>query len=153
MDHKTGDWWERVKRPGAETQKIPIPAAGDALQLKNGPQILVREGSGTLTNATLTGNFVTGSLGTYTAGFGKIGTGDSVNFKMEYVPFNLTVERTNPWTAFNSNLVFDLGGNKEPVWIIRNGVNDESQDNKKNFTVPWSGPANGNGVVCFGIAA
>jgi hypothetical protein len=124
---------------------------GDALALKSA-QTIVREGTGagTWTNAVLNGNTLTRSLAGYTEGFGRIG--GSANFKLEYVPFNLTAgEKANPWTAFDGDSVFNLSGKQEPVWIIRNGLNDLAQDGNTDFNNLGNGTANGNGAVCFGI--
>ncbi|MDR2743319.1 MAG: exo-alpha-sialidase, partial [Treponema sp.] len=102
-------------------------------------------------DASLTGKIITQPIGTYTSGFTKIGTVGSVNFKLEYKPFT-----TDAWSTVNNNNIksdfFNLieGG---PVWIIRNGVNDEPQNESTNFTrfgneVNY----NGNGAVRFVIA-
>jgi hypothetical protein len=142
-------------------QKVLYPAS-DTLLLKNAPKTLVRRNTGPGTEeiieeeATLCGNTITQSLGTYTSGFGKIGTDCSVNFKMEYTPFNLTgTGGNNPWTAFNEKSIFDLRGNNRPVWIIRNGINDRNQNSLTTFAtgVKWNGIINGNGAVCFKMAA
>jgi hypothetical protein len=138
-------------------QKIPDSAAGDALLLKSTPQTMVREGTvaGTWSDAVLNGNVITRSIKEYTSGFKKIGTKGSVNFKMEYVPFNLT--GAGEWSGAGTS-AFDLrkGG---PVWIIRNGVNDLAQDGDTDFNrfhnIGNAGmeSANGNGAVRFEIAA
>ncbi|MDR2742946.1 MAG: hypothetical protein LBB98_12450 [Treponema sp.] len=102
-----------------------------------------------------TKNVITQSLKDYTKGFGHIGERGSVNFRLEYVPFNLTGEGENPWTEFKS--VFNLSGNNVPVWIIRNGINDEAQDGDTDFTAfhniknPGTGTPNGNGAVRYTI--
>jgi hypothetical protein len=146
-------------------QKLPVPASGDTLLIK-GVQTLVRDGTGveTWSAATLNGNVITRSIKDYTEGFKKIGTTGSVNFKMEYIPYNLTGGgETNPWAAYNEKSAFDLRGNKEPVWIIRNGVNDLAQDGNTDFlsfhhiagkdeTIATPN-ANGNGAVRYKIEA
>jgi hypothetical protein len=136
---------------------------GETLLLKNVPKTLLREGSGTGTwsDAALSGNVITGDIGDNTAVFQKIGTGRSVNFKLEYVLFNLT--GTGDWTTVDGDkTAFNLstGG---PVWIIRNGVNDKAQTEATDFYsfhhLPKEGEtiatlnANGNGAVRFGTAA
>ncbi|MDR2740568.1 MAG: hypothetical protein LBB98_00195, partial [Treponema sp.] len=110
---------------------------------------------------------ITQSLKDYTEGFGHIGETGSVNFRLEYVPFNLTGEEENPeknpWTEYDLESVFDLRGNNVPVWIIRNRINDKAQDDNTDFTAfhnignPGTGPSggekpNGNGAVRYRIA-
>jgi hypothetical protein len=144
-------------------QKLtPGNAASETLLVKSG-KTLVREGSGPDAEETwdnpavlsgVLGNVVTRSLGAYTAGFDKIGREGSVNFNLEYAPFNLT--GAEAWSMVEDT-VFDLqeGG---PVWIIRNGVNDDAQDGNTDFGVfhkigdAGMGAANGNGAVRYGIA-
>jgi hypothetical protein len=142
-----------------KAQKVPDSGAGEALLLKSA-QTLVGTGTDTWNGATLNGNIITRSIETYTSGFGKIGTSGFVNFKLEYIPYNLNGSGgTNPWTALDASSVFDLSGTREPVWIIRNGVNDLAQDVNTDFTLfhkkggPGIGTANGNGGVRFGVAA
>ncbi|MDR0386403.1 MAG: right-handed parallel beta-helix repeat-containing protein [Treponema sp.] len=138
-----------------KAQKIPNSSAGDVLLLKSKPLTIVREGTGkgTWNDANLDGNVISQSIAKYTSGFGRIGKKGSVNFKLEYVPFNLQAAKTNPWTLYNSESVFDLSGNKEPVWIIRNGVNDLAQDKNTDFTkLGKDKTMNGNGAVSFVIA-
>jgi hypothetical protein len=140
-----------------KAQKIIDSAAGNALLLKSAPQTMVREGAGTGTwsAAVLNGNVITWPIREYTSGFKKIGTNGSVNFKMEYVPFNLT--GAGEWSGISKS-AFDRskGG---PVWIIRNGVNDLAQDGDTDFTRihnignPGMETANGNGAVRYEIAA
>ncbi|MDR2740675.1 MAG: hypothetical protein LBB98_00750 [Treponema sp.] len=146
-------------------KKIPNSATEDALLFNSKPQILVRAGTDEKwinvgSSNALTENVITGSIGTYTSGFQRIGTKGSVNFKLEYIPFHLTGGESNPWAAFDKKSAFDLkkGG---PVWIIRNGVNDESQNDNTNFNSfhniaapPAAGTPNpnGNGAVRYGIA-
>jgi hypothetical protein len=145
-----------------KAQKIAAPSAGETLLLKSPPQTVVWQGTGngTWSSITLTGNVITRSIKAYTNGFAKIGTRGSVNFKMEYIPFNLAgTGGTNPWAGLDARSAFDLSGNKVPVWIIRNGVNDEAQNAATNFTAfhnignPGMRDANGNGAVRFGMAA
>jgi hypothetical protein len=134
-------------------QKIPNPTAGDALRLKSA-QTLVRVGGAIWSNTAPNGNIVIQDIGSYTSGFGQIGTSGSVNFKLEYVPYNLTAGGLNPWTALDDDSVFELSGNGEPVWIIRNGVNDLDQNGNTDFTSFHNidlgmTTANGNGAVRF----
>jgi formylglycine-generating enzyme required for sulfatase activity len=134
-----------------KAQKIPVPAAGEDLLLKSA-KTLVRPGDGKWDDVTPGGNVITRSIGTRTSGFGKIGTSGSVNFKLEYIPFNLTGNGgTNPWTRYHGESAFELDGEKEPVWIIRNGVNDRAQDTETDFTGGWAGVANGNGAIAFKV--
>jgi hypothetical protein len=142
-------------------QKVLNSGMGDALLLKSTPQTMVRDGvgPGDWDNGTLTGNTVTRSIGAYTSGFQRIGKEGSVNFKLEYVPFHLTGGETNPWADYDGKSVFDLSGGKEPVWIIRNGITDEAQDENTDFTAfhnignPGMKTANGNGAVRYKITA
>ncbi|MDR0387682.1 MAG: right-handed parallel beta-helix repeat-containing protein [Treponema sp.] len=143
-------------------QKIPAFKNENDLQLRS-TQTMVRQGDEDRpwTDATLNGNVITLSMGAYTDGFTKIGTRGSVNFKMEYVPFNLT--DVSAWSGVNeTDTAFNISAGG-PVWIIRNGVNDEAQDVKTDFnsfhhpdlkeneTLATEG-ANGNGAVRFSVA-
>jgi hypothetical protein len=109
-------------------------------------------------------NVITYFLDTYTSGIGRLGTSGSVNFNLKYVPFNLTDDdsNSNPWAAYTGKSKFDLSGTNTPEWIIRNGVNDEAQNEKTNFNAfhhfvgegdESNDEANGNGAVSFVIAA
>jgi hypothetical protein len=141
-----------------------IGGEGGSLLLKSTPQILVKEEGkdGTWIDvvppaAALSGNTVTGSIKNYTS-FQRIGKEAAANFRLEYIPFHLIGETANPWALYNGKSVLDLsrGG---PVWIIRNGVNDDAQDENtdfKNFLISGAGGAeanaNGNGAVRFTAA-
>jgi hypothetical protein len=94
------------------------------------------------------GRELTLDIGTYTSGQDKIGTAESVNFNLEYVPFSLS-----EWTGPSSALFATANGGT-PVWIIRNGVNDAVQDSGTAFdtATPWDGTANGNGAVKFEVS-
>jgi hypothetical protein len=119
-------------------------------------QAIVTATGQTYTDAlTVAENVITlESIGNYTAGITKIGTVGSVQFKLEYVPFNVTDDNPNPWTDYNGKSFFDLSGNKEPVWIIRNGINDEAQDEYTDFTGFGADTGkNGNGAVSYVVAA
>jgi hypothetical protein len=136
-----------------------IADTGETLRLKS-RQTLVREGGEAAwvaaESADLSGNVITQSIGAYTSGFRRVGKEGAVNFKLEYVPFNLT--DGNLWTSYDEDSGFDLNG-KPPVWVIRNGVNDETQTDATDFTAFHNignngmGAANGNGAVRYGIAA
>jgi hypothetical protein len=135
-----------------KAQKIPAPGSGDALLVKSKKAVI--RGAGFTGDAdkdvALNGNVITlPSIGEYTSGFSRIGKGGSVNVKLEYVPFNIQAGGTNPWAAFNGKSAFDLTGSKEPVWMIRNGVNDQEQDENTDFETAWNGVVNGNGAVRF----
>jgi hypothetical protein len=145
----TGNW-----RTGlVMAQKLINSEAGDALLLRKA-ETLVRDTAVTWQDSTLTGNVITRSIEN-TTGLGSIGNAGSVNFKLEYVPFNLTGGKTNPWTQFDEKSVFNLeGSNEPPVWIIRNGVNDEAQNDDTDFTsFNRLSSANGNGAVRYKVAA
>ncbi|MFP3090502.1 hypothetical protein LQZ21_09270 [Treponema sp. TIM-1] len=72
--------------------------------------------------------------------------GWAINFNLEYVPFGLA---DADWSDLTSTY-FDLstGG---PVWIIRNGLNDDRQDKQTNFSQFGNPGYNGNGAVEFGV--
>jgi hypothetical protein len=69
----------------------------------------------------------------------------SVNFNLKYTPFG---SGGAEW-----------GGFAAPRWIIRNGVNDEAQDEDTYFpnpvssagAYPWTGGKNGNGAVVYTV--
>jgi hypothetical protein len=67
-----------------------------------------------------TTNIIEYPLPPYT-GITGVGMTHSVSFNLEYVPFNLT---DTDWSEY---------GNK-PVWIIRNGLNDQKQDGNTDFS-------------------
>jgi hypothetical protein len=88
-----------------------------------------------------------------------LGSKGSVNFKLEYVPFGLN--NASAWSACKGGgpdkTVANLEGGV-PVWIIRNGVNDDEQDDKTDFaklgtpdfrTMAQDKLPNGNGAVRF----
>jgi hypothetical protein len=71
-----------------------------------------------------------------------------VNFNLEYVPFNLRKpadDAPNPWAGIN-------GGN-EPVWIIRNGLNDLAQTGTTDYSDVDGSGKNGNGAVKYKVLA
>jgi hypothetical protein len=117
-----------------------------------GNVLLVRDARGIVNGAVLpapalTGNVLTLDIKDYTGGVEHIGTTGSVNFNLEYVPYNITDPAV--WDGFTS--VFNLDGSNVPVWILRNGVNDEAQNGSTNFAEAWDGTANGNGAVAFAV--
>jgi hypothetical protein len=90
------------------------------------------------------------SLGKY--GITDIGASHSVNFNLEYIPFNMSQKET--WLKYNEESIFDFAANGAPVWIIRNGLNDLPQDANTNFAPLSLGKIaaegiryNGNGAV------
>jgi hypothetical protein len=94
------------------------------------------------------------------ADIGTTAVGDgSANFNLKYVPFNLI------GTAWGSESLKAevIKEASDPVWIIRNGINDEAQNNYTVFlnpaetsSCPWNGTGgtkyNGNGAVRFSVA-
>jgi hypothetical protein len=121
-------------------QKIIDSGAGDALWIKNRKIILG-------------GNPVSSGPGSTTTCFDydipPVNTGSgsgSVNFNLEYVPFNLAPEK---WSGVESLYFTNLSATGGPVWIIRNGVNDEVPDGDTDFSnIGKAGSsANGNGAV------
>jgi hypothetical protein len=137
-----------------KAQKIRTTDAGEILLLRES-KTLVRNGDENEEwedPVDLSGNVITRSIGTYTSGFGNIGKEGSVNFNLKYVPFNLTDGAG--WTPYDDDSVFDLDG-KPPVWIIRNGVNDKTQNGETDFNIaknPGMEAANWNGAAAFVIA-
>jgi hypothetical protein len=134
-------------------QSILFPTAKDNLRLKSKKTILrgtrFSDDVGFSADAE-TGNVITLDMGQYTAGSDRKGESGSVTFSLEYIPFNLRAsEQFNPWKKFNSRSEFDLSGTNEPVWIIRNGVNDLPQDSLTNFNTLGDGESNGNGAISF----
>jgi hypothetical protein len=76
------------------------------------------------------------------------GKSGSVNFNLEYMPFNLGDKSF--WSGFHSNY-FNLTQGA-PVWIIRNGVNDLAQDGNTNFSdFGTIAGANANGGIQYVI--
>ena len=114
-----GDGFARL----VEAQKVANPSAADALGLKGTPAIILDGQPG---GATLNGNVISGQLGAWTAG-----QSGSVNFNAAYVPFNLTTDEG--WKAHDLSSLFDLSGGAGPEWIIRNGINDLTQDGNGQF--------------------
>jgi hypothetical protein len=158
------DWkvtWKVLKGTGGDgfsnlvaAQKVINPGAGDTLVLKSKNTIIRGAGlSDANTAPTITGSTITlNSIETYTAGITRLGTTGSVNFKLEYIPFNLTT--SGAWKTYNSKSAFVLDGDdKQPVWIIRNGLNDLVSNAQTNFITPLTSGNNGNGAVAFTIAA
>jgi hypothetical protein len=136
-------------------QQVLFPEAGDDTLLVKSKQTILR-GEGLSdkveTYEAKTGNIITLGLGNYAAGDARKGKSGSVTFKLEYVPFNIRgAEKGNPWRSFNKKSAFDLSGANEPVWIIRNGINDLAPDSKTNFKAVGNGTANGNGATAFKI--
>jgi hypothetical protein len=136
-------------------QQIISPGTKDKLQLKSMRTIL--RGTGLSDDVQSyagaeTGNVITLDMGIYTAGSDRKGMTGSVAFNLEYIPFNIrAAAQSNPWRTFNSNSVFDLSGDNEPVWIIRNGVNDLPQNSLTNFNAPQGKKGNWNGAISFNI--
>jgi hypothetical protein len=144
-----------------QAQKAINSKAGDALLLRSAKTLVKDNANVTWEDAVLNGNVITRSIKN-TTGFESLGNAGSVNFKLEYVPFNLTGGGTNPWTEFDKKSAFNLEGGNAPVWIIRNGVNDEPQNEDTDFnsfhhlvTPPAAvrtPGANGNGAVRYKVA-
>jgi hypothetical protein len=131
---------------------IPGNDAGSDL-LAGSVQTVVKPGLGNPIPVvhTLTGNMIrVESIGQYTSGITKIGATGSVQFRLEYVPFNLT--DGGVWSGYNGKSKFTLDGTNVPVWIIRNGINDDPQNaatDFNNFMKAGNTGANGNGAVAF----
>jgi hypothetical protein len=138
-----------------QAQRIPpFPETGDTLLLRSKKTFLRGAGLSDKeqTYEAKTGNVITLGLGSYGAGEARKGKTGSVTFNLEYVPFNIRgTEKGNPWRQFNKKSAFDLSGANEPVWVIRNGVNDLASDSKTNFKTLGDGTSNGNGATVFKI--
>ncbi|MDR0386999.1 MAG: hypothetical protein LBH57_03090, partial [Treponema sp.] len=104
---------------------------------------------------TVNKNFITLDISKYTSGITKIGKKGSANFNLEYVPFNL--EDAGKWKEADSKRKsnFGLDGKKLPVWIIRNGMNDDAQTDKTDFGTSRKPDSDfdWNGAVRFAVAA
>jgi hypothetical protein len=87
-----------------------------------------------------TGNQISLNIEEYTKGAEKLGNSGFVNFNLEYVPFSL--DDAEAWEQVTGKLEDGL----PPVWIIRNGLNDEPQDSNTDF---GPGTGNKNGAVLF----
>ncbi|MDR2742708.1 MAG: hypothetical protein LBB98_11240 [Treponema sp.] len=135
-------------------QKVINGEAGEDL-LVTDKQAIVTAAGQRYTDALLTvaENVITlGSIGSYTAGITKIGTVGSVQFRLEYVPFNVT--DVGIWDDYQGDSKFDLDGTKTPVWVIRNGINDEAQNATTDFSRFGNEAGyNGNGAVTYVVAA
>jgi hypothetical protein len=128
--------------------------AGDTLLLRSKKTFLRGAGlsDSEKTYEAETGNVITLGLGKYGVGEARKGKTGSVTFNLEYVPFNIRgSEKGNPWRTFNKKSAFDLSGANEPVWIIRNGINDLVQNSATNFKTLGDGTSNGNGATAFKI--
>jgi hypothetical protein len=100
-------------------------------------------------------NTITQDLSSYT---GTVGQSGSANFNLTYVPFSLTDPAK--WTVTSTKHFSGTGG--IPQWIIRNGVNDEPQDEDTDFEIhpdannkarSWEDTGtNGNGAVAFTVS-
>jgi hypothetical protein len=158
------DWkvtWKVLKGTGGDgfsnlvaAQKVINPGAGDTLVLKSKNTIIRGTGlSDANTAPTVAGNIITlNTTKTYTEGITRLEATGSVNFKLEYIPFNLTA--SGAWKTYNSKSAFVLDGDdKQPVWIIRNGLNDDASNPNTDFTKLGADGTNGNGAVAFTIAA
>jgi hypothetical protein len=121
----TGDGFGKL----VQAQKAADSHAGNTLELRGG-KVIVRGTGLTDTEgpAGITGNVISGDIRSRTLGPGRIGTTGSVSFNLEYVPFNRGGGGMNPWTVYDGKSGVDLKGDKTPVWIIRNGVNDLAQN-------------------------
>jgi hypothetical protein len=77
-----------------------------------------------------------------------------VNFNLEYVPFNLTSFKV--WSSVSTYIktsFFDFSDGA-PVWVIRNGLNDQAQDENTTFAPNGLGKGkNGNGAVLASVKA
>jgi hypothetical protein len=144
-----------------EAQKILTPLNTTSLLLKSQKTVLRAEGlpesistyTPAVTNDVNQPIFL--NLDNYTNGITRINTEGSVNFRLEYIPYNNT--DAGKWQRYDEKSVFDLSGEdgKLPVWIIRNGVNDAAQNTNTDFNnlgKTGHSTANGNGAVSFTIA-
>jgi hypothetical protein len=139
-----------------KAQKAIDSAAGDELLVKSKSSIVRGTNLKDLTGEepTVTGHVVSLPIKSeYVSGIRRAGTEGSVNFKLEYIPFNQ--QEGKKWTAYKGESAFDLDG-KAPIWIIRNGVNDMAQDSETDFGSFGKKAkvnVNGNGAVSYRVAA
>jgi hypothetical protein len=131
-------------------QNIFNSSAEDNLQIEN-EQFIGSMGTGN--GLTITSNSVSHSLGSLEAG-----SSGWVNFNLEYVPFNLTgdlIATNGPHpNAWQEKSLYNMWSESiGPVWIIRNGVNDEPQDGGTDYANfgKQGNTTNGNGGVRFVI--
>jgi hypothetical protein len=95
-----------------------------------------------LPNNVITDDIFIYDISTYTDGLAQIGKNYAANFELTYVPFKNSLWTNNKWSPSKTE------------WIIRNGVNNEVQNDKTDFSNPnkWfsaTEPTNGNGAVRF----
>jgi uncharacterized protein YjdB len=109
---------------------------------------IARVGTGAAQNSGI--NEPNGRVITLNLGALQVENEGSANFNLKYVPFSLnSADKWAGFTALNK---------KEgvPVWIIRNGINDQAQNSNTDFSSPgtdWAGTKNGNGAVAFKVFA
>jgi hypothetical protein len=96
-------------------------------------------------------NIVTMDIKGYTQ-VANIGKKYSANFRLDYVPFNLTT-----LSEWNDKLPSTYWQGTLPTWYIRNGVNNTPQDLNTDFgaytVAGFTNSANGNGAVVFAVRA
>ncbi|MDR2176976.1 MAG: leucine-rich repeat protein [Treponema sp.] len=84
----------------------------------------------------------------------QAGQEGSANFELYFTPFNLIKEEDwAKWAAHDASSEFDLESGP-PEWVIRNGLNDQTQDDATDFANFGKAPveeANGNGAVRFTV--
>ncbi|MDR3130451.1 MAG: hypothetical protein LBU18_02795 [Treponema sp.] len=102
-----------------------------------------------LSTGEVAGNVISLDLSGYTAGLEAQFNEGYVYFNFEYVPFNLNDPAA--WLEWEGNSEFKLDGLGLPVWIIRNGLNDEAGDENTEFDRPAAGVSNGNGAAAFKV--
>jgi hypothetical protein len=137
----------------------------NGLQFRTEPEGWIRKKNGGGSEAdpvemgiTVSGNVVTGNLPSVADLETLEDHAGSVYFRLEYVPFNL--KDGGNWKTSGENYiksVFNLNDKAPfPVWIIRNGINDETQNENTDFTnfhrvnsKSKNPNANGNGAVRY----
>jgi hypothetical protein len=133
-----------------KAQQAINPASGNTLEYKSLTTIVRKTGGNDqkIPTSLTGGSQITQNIGAYT---GTVGATGSASFNLKYVPFG---KPNYDWSKFNEKSNFALGetGN-EPVWIIRNGINDLAQDGDTTFasSAEWGTAANGNGAVTFKV--
>jgi hypothetical protein len=162
-----GEWnvtWT-IKREGVPANGLTDLLAAQKVRFPNAGNLLVKSKKTILRGQSLgddvqsyadveTGNAITLGLGRYASEKDRDQKTGSAAFNLEYVPFSVRAAGgTNPWTRFDDKSAFDLSGTNEPVWIIRNGLNDLDQTSATNFeTFSQSGnTANANGAIVFKV--
>jgi hypothetical protein len=143
-----GNWqvnWKVQRTSGLDGFKDLIAAQKLANAQSSGTDLLIK-GKQNILNTTRSGNGLS-TKNTFDFSLGTLANqaSGSVNFNLEYVPFNLPSPKWNGKTSGFFNMT------NGPVWIIRNGLNDTAQDGNTEFSNGLFSNKNGNGGVRFQV--